>query len=124
MWHVDDDSIPFLNSIRFEKVRHFADLLEGLAESPDFLLVDHVGDPDQCFFVCVLGEVAVEHVIVDVDGSVGEPAGEGRVLGVEDGFGEGEPLDLLCLFFPELFSEGGRSGSSASLLIGILTHEN
>lgn len=87
------------------------------------MLVDHVGDPNDCSFVCVGRQKSIKHVVGDVDLSVEEPAGEGRVLGIEDSLGEGEPFHLLGLFLPESFSKLGRSCSFKGLIVGVLCHE-
>lgn len=67
-------------------------------------------------------EVAVEHVVGDVDSSVGEPAGEGRILVIQDGLGEIEPLDLSSLFFPEFFSVFRRTSPSEGFFVRVLCH--
>ena len=88
----------------FEEEGHAACVLVGLAERPFSVGVDHVGDPDECAFIVVVGEVSVEHVVGDVDGAIRKPAGEGRVGVIEYGFGGSEPVYLFCLFLPVLFA--------------------
>jgi len=120
--HIDDDPISFFNSVIFEQVRHFTCLFVDLAQSPLGRLVDHVRDPNQGTFVGVFGQEAVHHVVDDIDLPVVVPAGEGGVVGVKYIFGEGEPVDLFCLFLPKLFSELWGVGSFALFLIEILRH--
>jgi hypothetical protein len=87
------------------------------------MLVNHVGGPNDCSFVGVGWEKSVKHVVGDVDLSVEEPTSEGRVLGIKDSFGEGEPFHFLGLFLPESFSELWGSSSSKCLIVGVLCHE-
>jgi hypothetical protein len=50
-------------------------------------------------------EIAVKHVVSDIDFTIGIPACEGKVLWQKYGFGELEPSDLFGLLCPKLFSE-------------------
>ena len=69
-------------------------------------------------------QVAVKDVVGDVDLSVGEPPGEGRIMIVEDSLGEGLPFHFLGLFFPELFSEFWGDCFSIGYVVRVLSHQN
>lgn len=120
--HVDNDSVALLHSSGFQQEAHAADGLVGLAKGPGAFLVEHVGDPNQGLFVGVDGEVAVEHVVGDVGDSVGEPPREGRVMGVEDGLGEGEPLHFPRLLLPVTLPQLGRTRATVGLFVSVLSH--
>lgn len=122
--HVDDNSVSLANSLSFQKIRHLTSLFVGLAKSPFGSLVHHVRDPYDGSFVGMGGQEAVEHVVGDIDLAIWIPSGERRVVGVEDCFGEGHPLDLLGLLFPELLAFLGRSCSSVLQFVGVLRHQN
>lgn len=77
-WHVNDDSISLLDAVASVQDTHFADIFIHLSESICFLLVDHVRDPDQSLLVSVLIQVPIDHIVSDVDLSVGVPASELR----------------------------------------------
>lgn len=98
--HVDNDSVALLHSSGFQQDAHAADGLVGLTKSPGAFLVEHIGNPNQSLLVGVGGEVAVKHVVGDVGDSVGVPPGKGRVVGVENSLGEGEPFHFSCLLLP------------------------
>ena len=52
----------------------------------------------------VFRQISVDHIVIDIDDAIGEPASEGQVAGFEDFRGEFEPFDKLCLFPPKGFS--------------------
>lgn len=68
------------------------------------------------------GKEAIKHVVGDVDGAIGVPSCKGRVRVIEYSFGEGEPLDLLSLFFPIFFSKFWSGGSFEVYLVGVLCY--
>jgi len=121
--HVDDDSVSLLHSLLLEQLGHPASIFVGLPQSPLLLLVDHIRHPDECSFVGLGWQVAVKHVVGDIDCAVGEPASEGRVLGQEDGLGELEPADLLRLLLPKLFPEGGGARPAKGFFVRVLIHQ-
>jgi hypothetical protein len=121
--HVDDDSVSLAHTSLPEEEGHFACFLISLSEIPLFGFVNHVGDPNQSSFVGMGRQVAVKYVVGDVDFAIGKPSGEGWLFGFEDGFGELEPLDLLCLLLPELLAQIRRSGSSISCFVSVLCHQ-
>lgn len=75
-WHVDDDSISLSNSMLSEKDTHFTHVLIDLSESESFFFLDHVRNPDKSLLVRMLFQVAIEHVVCDVNLAVWVPAGE------------------------------------------------
>lgn len=122
--HVDDDSVSFLNSARFQHERHFAGGFVGLAQRPGALLVDHVGHPDQSLLVCVGRQVAVKHVVGNVDFPIGVPFSEGRLVSVEDGGRLFEPSHMVGLFSPILLSQLGAGSPSEGLFVSVLSHKS
>lgn len=121
--HVDNDSVSLLNSLIFQQLSHFTGIFVSLPQSPLLMLVHHIWNPDESSFVCVGGQVAVEHVVSNIDFSIGVPAGERRVCGVEDGFGEIEPTHLFGLLLPKLFSGLCRACFMVGFLVGVLIHQ-
>lgn len=71
----------------------------------------------------VEGEEAVEEVVGDIDASVGEPAGEGRVMAVENDVGEAEPLYFPRLLLPVVLPEFRRGCSAVCFLVGVFYHK-
>ena len=84
----------------------------------------HIRHPYDSSLVGMSGQEAVEHIVGDIDLAIWIPSGKRRILGIEDGFGESDPIHLLCLFFPELLAFLGRSCSAILLLVEVLRHEN
>lgn len=122
--HVDDHSVSFLNSARFQHERHFAGGFVSLAQRPCELLVDHVGDPDQGLLVGVGREVAVEHVVGNVDFPIGVPFSEGRLVRVEDGGRLFEPSHVAGLFGPVLLPQLGTGSPAEGLFVSVLSHKS
>jgi hypothetical protein len=120
--HVDNDSVSLLHSSGFQQQSHAANGFVGLAKRPSPFFIEHVGDPYQGLLISMGGEVAVEHVVGDVGDSVREPPGEGRVVGVEDGLGEGEPLHLPRLLLPVTLPQLGGTRATEGLFVSVLSH--
>ena len=122
--HVDDHSISFLDSARFQHERHFAGGFVGLAQRPGALLVDHIGHPDQGLLVGVGREVAVEHVVGNVDFPIGVPFCEFWLVRVEDGGRLFEPSHVTGLFGPVLLSQLGAGSPAEGLFVRVLSHKS
>lgn len=86
------------------------------------MFLDHIWNPDNCLFVGVSREVAIKHVVSDVDFSVRVPTGKGRILVIKNSIGKIKPLYLSGLFFPELFSKLRSRSPSECLLVLVFFH--
>ena len=96
-----------MDALLSEKNAHPAHIFVHFPEGEDLFLFDHVGDPDEGLLVGLGVEVAIDHVVVDVDESICEPSVEGGVGGIENGFGEAEPVNVGGFFLPEEFAGFG-----------------
>ena len=71
-------------------------------------------------------EIAIEHVVSDIDLAIWVPPVKRWIGGVKDGFREFEPSDISGLVFPELLSGGRVGGSFVSdivrIWVGIFFH--
>jgi hypothetical protein len=83
--------------------------------------MDHVGDPDEASPVCLHLEVAIEHVVGDVELPISKPPVERRTGGVKDGIGEPGPRNALGLISPELFPRVGIGCSLPSNVVRVVS---
>ena len=102
-WHVNDNSISFLDAMTSVQNAHLTHVLIHLPESINFLLVDHVRDPDQGLLISMFSQVTVDHVVSYVDLSISEPSSKFRFRIVQNFGWEFEPTNFFCLLLPVSF---------------------
>lgn len=99
---------------------HLAHVLIHLPEGIYFLLVDHVRYPNQSFLAGMFLQVPVDHVVSNVDLSIGVPTSKLGFRVVQDLGWEFKPTDFFRVLLPVGFSLRLRIGSFTANLVRIL----